>query len=169
MVWTQKTTHGCVINSSAIEKVERHKQDAIDKGAKVVLEGGRLTELGPNFYAPVILSHVPSTAIVSKEETFGPLCPIFSFDTMEEVVGYANDTEFGLAAYVFSKNVNTLYTVSEALETGMVSCNTGVFSDCSIPFGGVKESGFGREGSLYGIEDYTVLKTITIGNLPNSI
>ncbi|CAI4260345.1 BDH_1b_G0002080.mRNA.1.CDS.1 [Saccharomyces cerevisiae] len=106
-----KTTHGCVINSSAIEKVERHKQDAIDKGAKV----------------------------------------------------------FGLAAYVFSKNVNTLYTVSEALETGMVSCNTGVFSDCSIPFGGVKESGFGREGSLYGIEDYTVLKTITIGNLPNSI
>ncbi|KAJ1546447.1 succinate-semialdehyde dehydrogenase NADP+ [Saccharomyces cerevisiae] len=164
-----KTTHGCVINSSAIEKVERHKQDAIDKGAKVVLEGGRLTELGPNFYAPVILSHVPSTAIVSKEETFGPLCPIFSFDTMEEVVGYANDTEFGLAAYVFSKNVNTLYTVSEALETGMVSCNTGVFSDCSIPFGGVKESGFGREGSLYGIEDYTVLKTITIGNLPNSI
>ncbi|CAI4054925.1 hypothetical protein N7582_000202 [Saccharomyces uvarum] len=164
-----KTTHGCVINSGAIEKVERHKQDAISKGAKVVLEGGRLPDLGPNFYAPVILSHVPPTAIVSKEETFGPLCPIFSFDTMEEVVGYANDTEFGLAAYVFSKNVNTLYTVSEALETGMVSCNTGVFSDCSLPFGGIKESGFGREGSLHGVEDYTVLKTVTIGNLPNSI
>ncbi|CCF57067.1 hypothetical protein KAFR_0C00720 [Kazachstania africana CBS 2517] len=162
----ENATLGCLINENAVKKVEAHKKDAIDKGAKVVVPGGLLPELGPNFYAPVILSHVTQDALVAKEETFGPLCPIFSFDTMEEVVGYANDTEFGLAAYVFSKNVDTIYTISEALETGMVSCNTGIFSDAAMPFGGVKESGFGREGSLHGIEDYTVLKAITIGGLP---
>lgn len=165
----EKTTHGCLINSRAIEKVEDHVQDAIKKGAKVVVKGGPLTDLGPSFYSPYILSHVPQSAKVSHEETFGPLCPIFSFERTEEVVDYANDTSVGLAAYVFSRDVNTLYTVSEALETGMVSCNTGLFSDCSVPFGGVLESGFGREGSLYGIEDYTVVKTVTIGNLPKRL
>ncbi|QLG71887.1 hypothetical protein HG535_0C02370 [Zygotorulaspora mrakii] len=165
----EKTTHGCLINQNAIKKVEDHVQDAVKKGAKVVLEGGPLSNLGPSFYSPYILSHVPENAKVSHEETFGPLCPIFSFKNMEEVVGYANDTEVGLAAYVFSKDVNTLYTVSEALETGMVSCNTGLFTDCSIPFGGIGESGFGREGSLYGIEDYTVVKTVTMGNLPKRL
>lgn len=164
-----KTTHGCLINGKAIEKVETHKNDAISKGAKVVLPGGLLPELGENFYAPVVLSHVPHDALVGKEETFGPLCPIFSFDTVQEVVDYANDTEFGLAAYVFSKNIDTLYTVSEALEAGMVSCNTGLFSDAAIPFGGIKESGFGREGSLHGIEDYTVLKMINFGDLPKKL
>ncbi|CCD25939.2 succinate-semialdehyde dehydrogenase (NAD(P)(+)) NDAI_0G01630 [Naumovozyma dairenensis CBS 421] len=159
-------THGCIINGKAIEKIEYHANDAIKKGAKIVLKGGPLKDIGPNFYAPIILSHVPNNAVVSKEETFGPLCPIFKFDTLEEVVGYANDTELGLASYVFSKNVDTIYTVVEALEAGMVSCNTGIFSDAAIPFGGIKESGFGREGSLHGIEDYTVLKTITIGGLP---
>lgn len=161
-----KTTHGCLINENAIKKVEAHVKDALEKGAKTVVAGGRLPELGPNFYAPTVLSHVPSTAVVNKDETFGPLCALIPFDTMEEVVGYANDTELGLASYVFSKNIDTVYTVAEALETGMVSCNTGLFSECTIPFGGVKESGFGREGSLHGIEDYTVIKTITIGNLP---
>ena len=164
-----KNTHGCLINGKAVAKVEHHKQDAVSRGAKVVVEGGLLPELGPNFYAPVVLSHVPYDAVVAKEETFGPLCPIFSFDTIEEVVGYANDSEFGLASYVFSKNIDTVYTVAEALESGMVSANTGLFSDCSIPFGGVKESGFGREGSLYGIEDYTVIKTLNIGSLPPRI
>lgn len=159
-------THGCLINDKAISKVEHHKNDAINKGAKIILEGGLLPDIGPTFYAPAILSNVPHDALVAKEETFGPLCPIFSFDTMEEVVNYANDTEFGLAAYVFSKNIDTIYTVSEALEAGMVSANTGLFSDCSIPFGGVNESGFGREGSLYGMDDYTVIKTINIGCLP---
>ncbi|QEU61482.1 Uga2 [Kluyveromyces lactis] len=164
-----KTTHGCLINENAIKKVEAHVKDALEKGAKTVVAGGRLPELGPNFYAPTVLSHVPSTAVVNKDETFGPLCALIPFDTMEEVVGYANDTELGLASYVFSKNIDTVYTVAEALETGMVSCNTGLFSECTIPFGGVKESGFGREGSLHGIEDYTVIKTITIGNLPTPL
>lgn len=163
------TTHGCLINSKGIEKVTDHVQDAIQKGAKIVVKGGLLPDLGPNFYAPTVLSHVPQSAKVSHEETFGPLCPIFSFDTTEEVVRYANDTNVGLAAYVFSKNIDTIYIVSEALEAGMVSCNTGLFTDCSVPFGGIKESGFGREGSLYGLEDYTVVKTVTIGNLPKKL
>ncbi|CAR25641.1 hypothetical protein ZYGR_0A02060 [Zygosaccharomyces rouxii] len=163
------TTHGCMINGQAIEKVEEHKKDAIEKGAKIVLEGGPLKELGPHFYNPAIVSHVPQSAKVSKEETFGPLCPIFTFKTTEEVVKYANDTDVGLASYVFSRDINTIYTVSEALEVGMVSCNTGLFSDATIPFGGVKESGFGREGSLYGLDDYTVVKVVTIGGLPNKI
>ncbi|SMN21427.1 similar to Saccharomyces cerevisiae YBR006W UGA2 Succinate semialdehyde dehydrogenase involved in the utilization of gamma-aminobutyrate (GABA) as a nitrogen source [Maudiozyma saulgeensis] len=164
-----KNTHGCLINEKAVAKVEHHKKDAIEKGAKIVVEGGLLPDLGSNFYAPVVLSHVPHDALVAKEETFGPLCPIFAFDTLEEVVELANDSEFGLASYVFSKNIDTVYTVAEALESGIVSANTGLFSDCSIPFGGVKESGFGREGSLYGIEDYTVIKTINIGCLPPRI
>lgn len=163
------TTHGCLISPKAFLKVEDHAKDAIEKGAKVVVKGGRLPDKGDAFYSPVVLSHVPHSAKVSKEETFGPLCPIFSFETLEEVVEYANDTNVGLAAYVFSKNIDTIYTVSEALETGMVSCNTGLFTDASIPFGGVKESGFGREGSLYGIEDYTVVKTVAIGDLPKRI
>lgn len=163
------STHGCLINERAIEKVESHVKDALEKGAKAVIGGGRLPELGPNFYAPTVLSNVPANAIVNTDETFGPLCALIPFDTIEEAVGYANNTELGLASYVFSKNVDTVYTVAEALETGMVSCNTGLFTECSIPFGGVKESGFGREGSLYGIEDYTVIKTVTIGNLPKSL
>lgn len=163
------TTHGCMINSKAILKVEEHKRDAIEKGARVVLEGGPLKELGPHFYSPVILTDVPQSAKVSKEETFGPLCPIFSFKTAEEVVSYANDTNVGLGSYVFSRDINTIYTVSEALETGMVSCNTGLFTDSAIPFGGVKESGFGREGSLYGMDDYMVIKVVTIGGLPKKI
>lgn len=162
-------THGCIINGKAIEKVESHVNDAITKGAQIIEKGGLIPSLGPNFYAPVVLSHVTKDALVAKEETFGPLCPIFSFDTLEEVIGYANDTEFGLAAYIFSKNIDTVYTAAEALEAGMVSCNTGIFSDCAMPFGGVKESGFGREGSLHGIEDYTVLKSVTIGGLPERL
>ncbi|CAL9731902.1 magnesium-activated aldehyde dehydrogenase, cytosolic [Monosporozyma unispora] len=161
----KETTHGCLINKQTLEKVEKHKKDAIEKGAKVILGGGPLPDLGPTFYEPCILSNVPKNALVSKEETFGPLCPIFTFDTMQEVIKAANDTEFGLASYVFSKNINTVFKMAESLEAGMVSCNTGIFSDSAVPFGGIKESGFGREGSLYGIEDYTVVKTINVGTL----
>lgn len=159
----ENVTHGCLIDNNAIEKVEKHVNDAIDKCAKVLLKGGKLPSLGPNFYSPVVLTNVPNDAIVGKEETFGPVCPIFSFSTTDEVIEYCNDTEFGLASYIFSNNINTIMKVSEELESGMVSCNTGIFSDCAIPFGGVKHSGFGREGSLHGIEDYTVLKMISIG------
>lgn len=161
--------HGCLINTAAVAKVDEYVKDAVDKGANIVVKGGPIPELGPTFYAPYILSHVPKNSRASKEEIFGPLCPIFSFDTLEEVVGYANDTEFGLASYVFSNNISTIYEVSEALDVGMVSCNTGLFSDAAIPFGGIKESGFGREGSLHGLEDYTYLKTITIGIIPRKV
>lgn len=160
-----ETTHGCLINKQTLEKVEKHKHDAIEKGATVVINGGPLPDLGSTFYEPCILTNVPRNALVSKEETFGPLCPIFTFDTMDEVIKTANDTEFGLASYVFSKDINTVFKMAESLEAGMVSCNTGMFSDAAIPFGGIKESGFGREGSLYGIEDYTVIKTVNISTL----
>ncbi|SCV00653.1 LAME_0G11144g1_1 [Lachancea meyersii CBS 8951] len=162
-------THGPMINAKAIEKVEAHAQDAIKKGAKLVVKGGRRPDLGPAFYSPTVLSHVPQEADVTSQETFGPLCALIPFSTTEEVVKYANDTDVGLAAYLFTKNIDTIYTVSEALETGMVSVNTGVFSDCTVPFGGVKESGFGREGSLHGLEDYTVIKTTIIGGLPSRL
>lgn len=159
------TTHGSLINERAIAKVEDHFNDAVAKGATVVLKGGRRTDLGPNFYSPSVLTNVDQSMKVAKEETFGPLAAIFPFESTEQVVQWANDSSVGLASYVFSSDINTIYSVSEALETGMVSCNTGIFTDCAIPFGGVKESGFGREGSLYGIEDYTVIKTVNIGNI----
>ncbi|ODQ79869.1 hypothetical protein BABINDRAFT_161546 [Babjeviella inositovora NRRL Y-12698] len=159
-------THGCLINERAINKVEEHVKDAVSKGAVAVLPGGRRPELGsPNFYSPTVLTGVTQDMQVANEETFGPLGALIKFETAEEVIEYANGVDHGLASYVFSENYNTILMVSEALEAGMVSCNTGLFTDCAIPFGGVKESGFGREGSLYGLDDYTTIKTITIGNL----
>ncbi|ODV94925.1 hypothetical protein PACTADRAFT_50769 [Pachysolen tannophilus NRRL Y-2460] len=159
------TTHGPLINEKAIEKVESHVKDAISKGAKVIVPGGRIPELGPNFYSPTVLTNITNDMRVCSEETFGPLGALIKFETCQEVIDMANDVDYGLASYVFSENVNTVHLVSEALECGMVSCNTGIFTDAAIPFGGVKESGYGREGSLYGILDYTVVKTVTIGNL----
>ncbi|AMD19803.1 HCL348Cp [Eremothecium sinecaudum] len=158
-------THGCLINTAAVAKVEAHVEDAIKRGATVVVKGGRMPELGDTFYFPTVLTNVDPEARLTKEETFGPLCAIIPFDSVEQVVEYANNTRFGLASYVFSKNIETIYTVAETLQSGMVSCNTGVFSECPIPFGGIKESGYGREGSLHGIEDYTNIKTIAIGNI----
>jgi succinate-semialdehyde dehydrogenase/glutarate-semialdehyde dehydrogenase len=158
-------TYGCLINERAVAKVEDHVSDALQKGAKALVEGGRRPDLGPTFYFPTLLTNVTQEMKVAQEETFGPLGAIFPFDTTEQVVEWANDSDVGLAAYVFSKDINTIYTVSEALESGMVSCNAGVFTDCSLPFGGVKESGFGREGSLYGIDDYIVIKAVNIGGI----
>ncbi|EGW31642.1 succinate semialdehyde dehydrogenase NADP+ linked [Spathaspora passalidarum NRRL Y-27907] len=158
-------THACVINQKSIEKVETHLQDALDKGAKLIVPGGRLPELGKNFYAPTVIKDVTQDMRVVQEETFGPLGAIIKFSTKEEVLHWCNDTPFGLASYVFSENLNNVWYMSEYLETGMVSVNTGLFTDAALPFGGVKESGFGREGSLYGVDDYTVIKSITLGNV----
>lgn len=158
-------THGCLINNKAIDKVEDHVADAVSKGATVVVEGGPLPNLGKHFFAPYVLSNVTSDMKVVHEETFGPLAAIVKFKTKDEVIHACNDTPYGLAAYVFSESLNTVYQVSEALETGMVSVNTGLFTDAALPFGGVKESGFGREGSLYGLDDYTVVKSIALGNV----
>lgn len=158
-------THGCLINQKAVAKVEDQIADAVSKGGEVLLEGGRLTELGNNFYAPTIIKNVTLDMKVLHEETFGPLAALVKFDTKEEVLEECNNTKFGLASYVFSQNLNTVWYMSEFLESGMVSVNTGVFTDVALPFGGVKESGFGREGSLHGIDDYTVLKSINLGNV----
>lgn len=158
-------THGCLINQKAIDKVEDHLQDAVEKGAKVIVKGGRLPELGNNFYKPAVIKDVTHDMKVVKEETFGPLGAIIKFETKEEALHYCNDTPFGLASYVFSENLNNIWYMSEYLECGMVSVNTGLFTDAALPFGGVKESGFGREGSLHGIDDFVVLKSITLGNV----
>lgn len=152
-------TTGPMIDAKAVEKVKEHIEDAVSKGAKVI-EGGK--SLGGNFFEPTILAHVPTTAIVSKEETFGPLAPVFRFKTDDEVIGYANDTEFGLASYFYSKDLSRFIRVSEALEYGMVGINTGLISNEMAPFGGVKASGLGREGSKYGIEDYLEIKYLCI-------
>lgn len=158
-------THGCLINEKAIQKVEEHIKDALAKGATELVAGGRLPELGRHFYSPTVLRDVKHDMRVVKEETFGPLAAIIKFDTKEEVLDLCNDTEYGLSSYVFSENFNNIWYMSEYLESGMVAVNTGLFTDAAMPFGGVKESGFGREGSLHGIDDYTVVKSITLGNV----
>lgn len=160
-------THGCLINQRAIDKVEDHVKDAVAKGAEVVVKGGPLTELGKHFYAPYVLKEVTPKMKCTSEETFGPLAAIVKFDEQKEVLDQCNDTPYGLAAYVFSEGLNTVWQVSEELEAGMVSVNSGIFTDAALPFGGVKESGFGREGSLYGLDDYTVVKSISLGNVYN--
>ncbi|CUM64970.1 uncharacterized protein PRCAT00002588001 [Priceomyces carsonii] len=158
-------THGCLINENSIKKVEDHTKDATDKGAEVLIAGGRLPKLGKHFYSPTVLRNVSQDMKVTSEETFGPLAALSKFETSEEVIEWCNDSPFGLASYIFSENINNIWYLSEFLESGMVSVNTGLFTDAAMPFGGVKESGFGREGSLYGIEDYTVVKSITLGNV----
>lgn len=160
-----KTTQGALVNRAALSKVQEHVDDALSKGAKLEI-GGKPGPKGQGyFYQPTVLSGVTAEMIVSKEETFGPLAPIFSFDTEEEVITLANSTEFGLAGYFFSKDVSRALRVAQKLQVGMVGINTGKISAAEAPFGGVKESGYGREGSLYGMDEYTCTKSITIGNL----
>ena len=150
-------TTGPMIDTKAVEKVEEHIADAVAKGATVKM-GGKRHNLGHSFFEPTILTHVTQDMAVAKEETFGPVAPLFKFDTEEEVIGYANDTEFGLASYFYSRDIGRVFRVSEALEYGMVGVNSGLISNEIAPFGGVKQSGLGREGSKYGIEDYLVIK-----------
>jgi succinate-semialdehyde dehydrogenase/glutarate-semialdehyde dehydrogenase len=150
-------TQGPMIDEKAMEKVEEHIAEALAKGAKIAL-GGKRHALGHSFFEPTILTNVTQDMAVAREETFGPMAPLFRFKTEEEVVKYANDTEFGLASYFFSRDIGRIFRVSEALEYGMVGVNTGLISTEIAPFGGVKQSGLGREGSKYGIEDYVVVK-----------
>lgn len=155
-------THlGPLINQAALDKVQRHIADAVDKGAQLLL-GGKPHALGGNFFEPTILTEVPHTAIVGKEETFGPLAPLFRFSSEDEVINYANDTEYGLAAYLYTKDTGRIFRVAEALEYGMVGINTGLISNEVAPFGGIKSSGLGREGSHYGIDEYLELKYLNI-------
>jgi succinate-semialdehyde dehydrogenase/glutarate-semialdehyde dehydrogenase len=148
---------GPLIDEQGLFKVESHVSDAVAKGAKVMF-GGRRHALGGRFFEPTLLTDVPMTAKVSKEETFGPIAPLIKFNTEAEAIALANDSEFGLASYFFARDVGRVFRVGEALESGMVAINTGILSNEVAPFGGVKQSGLGREGSKYGIEDYLEIK-----------
>ena len=157
-------TTGPMIDEKAVEKVEEHIADAVAKGASIKM-GGKRHSLGHSFFEPTIITNVTQDMAVAKEETFGPLAPLFKFETEDEVIGYANDTEFGLASYFYSRDIGRIFRVSEALEYGMVGVNTGLISNEIVPFGGVKQSGLGREGSKYGIEDYLVIKYTCLAGL----
>ncbi|KAL4954752.1 Aldehyde/histidinol dehydrogenase [Aspergillus filifer] len=158
-------THGPVIHDRAIDKVDQHVQDAVSKGAKLVAGGQRLSDLGPNFYDLTVLTNMTKDMQLASEETFGPVAGLFPFETEKEVVELANKAEVGLAGYFFSGNVKRIFRVAEALEVGMVGANTGLISDVASPFGGVKQSGFGREGSKYGIEEFLTIKSVTFGGM----
>ena len=157
-------TTGPMIEEKAVQKVEEHITDAVSKGASVILGGKRHT-LGHSFFEPTILTNVTQQMLVAREETFGPLAPLFKFETEEEVIQYANDTEFGLASYFYSRDIGRIFRVAEALEYGMVGVNSGLISNEVAPFGGVKQSGLGREGSKYGIEDYLIIKYTCLAGL----
>ncbi|MBO1894414.1 NADP-dependent succinate-semialdehyde dehydrogenase [Shewanella sp. BF02_Schw] len=150
---------GPLINADAVTKVQRHLADAVAKGASIVT-GGKTHSLGGFFFEPTILRDVDKSMLVAKEETFGPLAPLFKFDSVDDVIKQANDTEFGLAAYFYGRDISLVYKVAEALEYGMVGVNTGLISTEVAPFGGVKSSGLGREGSKFGIEEYLEMKYI---------
>jgi succinate-semialdehyde dehydrogenase/glutarate-semialdehyde dehydrogenase len=158
-------THGPLIHDRAVGKAETHVQDALSKGASLLQGGERLTKLGVNFFAPTVLRDVDNSMQIAMEETFGPVAGLFPFETEAEVVKLANEAPVGLAGYFFSKDVTRCWRVAEALEVGMIGINTGLISDAAAPFGGVKESGFGREGSGLGIDEYTVVKAVTFGGI----
>ena len=155
---------GPLINADGVKKAEQHVADALGKGARV-LTGGARHALGGNFYQPTILVDVPHEAIIFQEETFAPVAPLFRFRTEEEAVRLANDTPFGLAAYFYSRDVGRIFRVAEALEYGIIGINEGIISTEVAPFGGMKESGLGREGSKYGIEEYLEVKYLALGGI----
>ena len=159
-----ETQQGPLINMDAVEKVEAHISDAVAKGA-TILTGGQRHPLGGSFFQPTVLTDATSEMAVAREETFGPLAPLFRFSSEQEAIQIANDTEFGLAAYFYSRDIGRVWRVAEALEYGMVGINTGLISTEIAPFGGVKESGFGREGSKYGLDDFLEIKYLCMGGV----
>ncbi|KAI9314130.1 Aldehyde/histidinol dehydrogenase [Dichotomocladium elegans] len=156
------TTHGPLINNRAVDKVKRHLDDAVSKGGEVLV-GGK--HVGGNFFEPAVISGMTNNMEIAREETFGPIAALFEFQTEEEVIARANDTEFGLAAYFYSRDIGRVWRVAERLETGMVGANSPILSSCYTPFGGIKESGVGREGSKYGLDDYMNIKYINMGGI----
>ena len=155
---------GPLIDQQGIAKVEQHVKDATAKGAKTIT-GGRRHSLGGLFFEPTVLTGVNESMQLAREETFGPVAPLFRFKSDEDAIRMANATEFGLAAYFFSRDVGRVFRVAEALEAGIVSVNTGIFSQEVAPFGGVKQSGIGRDGSKYGIEPFLEIKFICLGGI----
>ena len=160
----ESTNSGPLIDQHSLEKVKDHVNDAVNTGAKIAI-GGDVHNLGGNFYQPTVLSNVTSKAKITYEETFGPVAPIYKFSSDEEVINMANDTPFGLASYFFARDIGRIWKVAEALEYGIVSVNTGLPTKAEIPFGGIKESGLGREGSKYGLEDYLEIKYISMAGV----
>ena len=158
------TDQGPLIDDKALAKVEEHVADAISKGARVI-SGGKRHALGGNFYEPTLLADVTTEMLISREETFGPVAPLFRFKIEDEVIAMANDTEFGLAGYFYTRDLARSWRVAEALECGIIGINTGIISTEVAPFGGIKQSGTGREGSKYGLDDYTELKYVCIGEV----
>ncbi|ENN84401.1 succinate-semialdehyde dehydrogenase protein [Rhizobium freirei PRF 81] len=157
-------TIGPLIDEQGVAKAEDHVRDAVSKGARILLGGKRIEGAG-TFFAPTILTGIDRTMKVAREETFGPVAPLFRFETVEDVIAQANDTEFGLAAYFFAGDLKKVWRVAEALEYGMVGINTGIMSSETAPFGGIKQSGLGREGSRHGADDYLEMKYLCMGNL----
>lgn len=159
-------TQGPLINAAALAKVEEHVADAVSRGAKVIAGGARHT-LGGNFFQPTILADVPPEAMIFHEETFGPVAPLFRFQTEDEAIALANNSEFGLAAYFYSRDIGRVFRVAEALEAGIIGVNEGIISTAVAPFGGMKSSGLGREGSKFGIDDYLEIKYVALGGIGN--
>jgi succinate-semialdehyde dehydrogenase/glutarate-semialdehyde dehydrogenase len=157
-------TQGPLIDDAAVAKVESHIADATKKGAKILV-GGKRHALGGRFFEPTILTDVTPAMAVAREETFGPVAPLFRFKTEAEAVALANDTEFGLASYFYGQDIARVWRVAEALEYGIVGINTGIISTEVAPFGGVKESGLGREGSKYGMDEYLEIKYLCFGGI----
>ena len=155
---------GPLMDMNAVEKVEEHIADAVGKGARVVC-GGKRHELGRSFFHPTVLADVTAEMMIAREETFGPVAPLFRFSTEEESIRMANDTQFGLAAYFYTRDIGRVWRVAEGVEYGIVGVNTGLISTTVAPFGGVKESGFGREGSKYGVDDFLEIKYLCMGGI----
>jgi len=155
---------GPLIDEAAIAKVDQHVQDAVAKGARI-LAGGKRHALGGRFYEPTVLADVSEDMLCMREETFGPVAPVVRFRDEADVIRLANDTEFGLASYFYSRDIGRIFRVAEALAYGMVGVNTGLISNEVAPFGGVKQSGLGREGSVYGIDDYLEMKYVCLGGI----
>lgn len=157
-------TTGPLINAASVDKVDKHVQDAVSKGAKVLV-GGKRHSLGRFFYEPTILTDANDEMLIFREEVFGPVAPLMRFHTDEEAIKMANDTEYGLAAYAYTENIEHGWRVAEALDYGMVGLNETLISSEVAPFGGTKQSGLGREGSSYGIDEYLELKYLCLGNI----
>jgi len=153
---------GPLIDDAAVAKVESHVADAVAKGARVIIGGSRI---GDRFYTPTVLAGVTGEMLCAREETFGPVAPVFRFETEAEAVALANATEFGLASYFYSRDIGRVFRVGEALEYGMVGINTGLISTAEVPFGGVKQSGLGREGAHQGMDDYVEIKYLCLGDI----
>ncbi|HNZ91981.1 MAG TPA: aldehyde dehydrogenase family protein, partial [Acidovorax sp.] len=157
---------GPLIEEAALAKVQRHVDDAVAKGGQVVAGGKRLSALGSGqFFEPTVVAGATADMLCAREETFGPFAPVFQFKTEQEAIEAANATEFGLASYFYSRDMGRIFRVSEALEYGMVGINVGILATEHVPFGGVKQSGLGREGSHYGIDDYVEIKYLCLGDI----